>query len=157
LCGFLQTGFRRLAAIERLAAHPERIAETAALMTRTWPAHYGPGGGGDAARDLKARIADDRGAIALMNGIVVGTVALASTSFGAQTDEGPWLIGLCTDPQHRGKGIANALVQWAMRESETVFSTTQTAAGVFTRLDWKELRQISDNTGTWTVWRYGPA
>lgn len=157
MCGSLLMGFRRLVAIERLAAHPEHIAATAALMTQTWLAHYGPTGRGSAAQDLNARAADDRGAIAVLNGKVVGTVALAPTSFGAQVGEGPWLIGLCTDPQHRGNGIGSALVQWAMQESETVFSTTQNAAGIFTRLGWQEIRQVTDNTGTWTVWKCGPA
>lgn len=143
--------------IYRLAEHPQFAAQTAALMTRVWPQHYGQGGPGDAMADVESRIADDRAAIAVLADGVVGTVAIDAHSFGSQGD-GPWLVGLCTAPAVRGQGIATALTTWAMgrarQEGEpALYTTTRSAVGIMKRLGWRRVRQLADESGTWTVWR----
>lgn len=140
----------------RLSDRPEYAAQTASLMTRIWPGHYGVDGEGDASADVRSRIADDRAAIALEDEIVIGTVALSEVSFGGK-GEGPWLVGLCTHPDHRGKGVASALATWAMgkarqQERKALYTTTLEAAGIVERLGWRELRTITDASGTWSVW-----
>lgn len=159
LSGSSQTVFRPSVAsmeILRLSAHPEFAAETAALMAQIWPGHYGPDGDGDAQTDVQSRIADDRAAIAVVDGVVVGTVAISEISFGAQGD-GPWLVGLCTSPEHRGQGIASLLSTWAMGVARMqgragLFATTRDAASIFERLGWRKLRYITDDTGKWSIW-----
>lgn len=143
--------------IYRLAEKPDLAAQTAALMTLIWPGHYGAAGPGDAAEDVQRRIADDRAAITVQDGVVVGTVALDQVSFGAE-GEGPWLVGLCTQPGLRGQGIATALVTWAMgfasRDGHpALFATTREAAGLMKRLGWRRIRQVTDQSGTWSVLR----
>lgn len=143
--------------IARLAVRPDLAAETAALMVAIWPGHYGPDGQGDAGADVHSRIAEDRAAVAVQAGRVVGTVALSETSFGANGD-GPWLVGLCTVPELRGQGIATALTTWAMgyarqQGHSALFTTTRDAAGLVKRLGWRPVRQISDQSGTWSIWK----
>ncbi|MEL6641315.1 MAG: GNAT family N-acetyltransferase [Pseudomonadota bacterium] len=143
--------------IYRLAQQPHLAAQTAALMTVIWPSHYGPDGDGDAMVDVQNRIAEDRAAITVKDDTVVGTVALDANSFGSQ-GEGPWLVGLCTSPHCRGQGIATALTTWAMGSAHqeghaALFATTKEAAGIMRRLGWRRMRQITDQSGTWTVWR----
>jgi GNAT superfamily N-acetyltransferase len=143
-------------AIHRLAQHPELASETAALMMQIWPDHYGPEGVGDAPADVQSRIEDDRAAVAMQDDSVVATVALSEMSFGAK-GEGPWLVGLCTDPDYRGQGIASALITWTMglarQQGRTaLFTTTRDAAGIVKRLGWRKVRTITDESGTWSVW-----
>lgn len=142
--------------ILRLSARPEFAVQTAALMVQTWPGHYGPDGEADALADVQSRITEDRAAIAVQGDLVVGTVAIAEISFGAQGD-GPWLVGLCTAPEHRGQGIASLLSTWAMGVARTqgrtaLFATTRDAESIFDRLGWRKLRNITDDTGAWSVW-----
>ena len=142
--------------IHRLSDRPHMARATADLMTRIWPAHYGPGGGGHALADVFRRITEDRAAIAVQDGKVVGTVALADTSFG-DTGEGPWLVGLCTDPTVRARGFGTALASWAMGNARraghpALYATTQDAAGIFARLGWTHLRTLTEGSGQWTVW-----
>ena len=143
--------------IYRLSERPEFAAETAALMTRTWPGHYGLQGGGNAMADVLSRIEDDRVAIALMEGRVVGTVAVSDKSYGS-LDEGPWLVGLCIAASARGHGVGTALVTWAAGKASreghiSLFATTQDAVGVLRRLGWRQVRTITDETGDWSVWK----
>ncbi len=143
--------------IYRLAEHPHFAEKTAALMTQIWPQHYGPDGIGNAMQDVESRIAEDRAAITVLDDDVVGTVAIDAQSFGAQ-DDGPWLVGLCTAPPARGRGIATALATWAMGRARqdgqpALYTTTRSAAGIMKRLGWRRVRQVTDESGTWTVWR----
>jgi len=143
--------------IYRLSERPEYAAETAALMTRTWPGHYGALGHGNAMADVLSRIEEDRAAIAMNEGRVVGTVAMSDKSFGAK-GEGPWLVGLCTAATARGQGVGTALVTWATGNARrggysALFTTTQDAVGVLRRLGWDQIRTIKDETGEWSVWK----
>ena len=143
--------------IYRLAQQPHLAAQTAALMTRIWPRHYGPDGEGDALADVQSRIAEDRAAIMMHDETVVGTVALDAKSFGS-LGEGPWLVGLCTASDYRGRGIATALSTWAMGSARqaghpALFATTKEAAGIMKRLGWRRIRQVTDQSGTWTAWK----
>lgn len=142
--------------IYRLSDRLDLATETAALMTAIWPRHYGPGGEGHAPSDVQRRIKENRAAVAVADGAVVGTVALADTSFGTE-GEGPWLVGLCTAPYVRGRGIGSALVSWAMGNARqsghaALFATTQDAAGIFERLGWAQVRTVTDDSGKWSIW-----
>ena len=143
--------------IYRLAEHPQFAAQTAALMIHVWPQHYGAGGPGDAMADVASRIAEDRAAIAVLDDAVVGTAAIAAESFGSAGD-GPWLVGLCTAPSVRGQGIATALTTWAMARARqdgqpALYTTSQSTVGIMKRLGWRRVRQLADESGSWTVWR----
>lgn len=126
------------------------------LITATWPDHYGTDGAGDAARTIADRIAARTGGVCVRDGTVIGTAAISETSFGSRpTDDGLWLIGLCVDVAARRQGIGSALVRWAVDYAgETpLFTTTKNAAGLLRRLGWTKVRDVTDNNGTWSVFR----
>lgn len=126
------------------------------LITATWRDHYGAGGVGDAAQTVRDRIATRTGGVCRQEGQVVGTVALSDRSFGAHPhDDGLWLIGLCVKTMARNQGVGSALVRWAMDHADgtPLFSTTQNAAGLLRRLGWSKLRDVADDSGTWSVFR----
>lgn len=137
------------------------LAPLAGLMQDTWPDHYGPGGTGEALADLTARSRATGypfGIAAYQGDRLLGTGAVTDgTSFGAKTDEGPWLIGLAVAPAVRRQGIGAALVAALEggardRGAARIFSTTRTAAGILTRQGWRGLRQVTDDEGThWQV------
>lgn len=133
--------------LRALADCPEAWEAMAGLMRAVWPDWYGPDGQGDALADLRARAGGGlpHGWIAFAGAEPVGTVALATTSFGALSGEGPWLIGLATAPDWRGRGIGGALIRHVMSAAPgPLYTTTREAAPLFARLGWKDLRGSQD-------------
>lgn len=128
------------------------------LLMTTWPAYYGAGGVGDAAQTIAQRRQHRSGGVASLYGQLVGTVALSETSFGARSgDEGFWLIGLCVTPAARQMGAGTALVRWAMAQADApLFTTTQYAAGLLRRLGWTDMREVTDDSGRWSVLKAPP-
>lgn len=148
----------RLLGLDEMTA--ARCRDVARLMIETWPDHYGPNGSGDAAL-AAARRADQ---CDLPCGVaafspadeVIGTAALAQTSFGAKPEELLWCIGLCVVPAWRGCGVASAMVAALEARGESLgytamFTTTQAAEGLFRRLGWKVLRDVPNEAGNWRV------
>lgn len=133
------------------------LHQVAALLEATWPHHYGPDGPGFALADVAARHAGPNlpwGVVALRGDRVVGTAALADTSFGAEPDEGPWLVGLAVTPDMRNRGIGTALVEAcraeaARRGDTAIYATTRSATGLMHRNGWQDLRVV----GGWQVLR----
>lgn len=141
------------------ASDAQRTA-VAQLMCQSWPEHYGPNGQGDAVRDVDERANGTRlpiGWVATLDGIVVGTVACAETSFGQSADtQGPWLIGLTVDTAVRNQGIASELVGAVMayacnRGWKSLFTTTISAQKIMARHGWRDHSIVSDNSQDWTV------
>ena len=135
------------------------MAETATLMQSVWPDYYGPDGPGDAMADLRERSRTDGlpfGMVAtLADGAVAGTVALSPISFGANPSEKPWLTGLCVRSDRRGHGIASRLVEalenHAAEQFDQLYTTTREASGLLRRLGWQDLRDVSEQGGSWQV------
>jgi len=87
------------------------------------------------------------GRVAVVAGAVVGHGALTATSHGAAGDEGPWIGGLVTQPDVRGRGVASALVAALetcarRRGAARILATTGAAAGVLERRGWRLLRRL---------------
>lgn len=146
-------------AVTRLTGAGDETSALAALMRMAWPTFYGNEGRGDAEASLRRRAEGEAlpfGWVARL-GKPVGTIGLSTTSFGAASDEAPWVIGLVVDPAERGRGIGSALVEAAERGArqagfDRIYVTTQRAAPLFARRDWKALREVTDDAGvSWAV------
>ncbi|SFS19039.1 Acetyltransferase (GNAT) family protein [Yoonia litorea] len=145
-----------------LAERRDLIGACAALLETTWPDHYGPTGPGFATKDATDRAQTERLPIGLVaidqTDTLVGTGTLSGPSYGAQSDEAPWITGLCVVEHMHGHGIASQLVQDLCRVATStghrqVFATTSQALGLMQRAGFAELRQLNDDHGTWHVLR----
>lgn len=126
------------------------------LMIETWPDHYGPDDDGIAEEDFYGRVNPQALPIgfALLDGArAIGTAALSGHSYGQLGSEGPWLTGLAVHPDFRGRGGASLMVQHLMdKQTDHLWATTQSATGLLERLDWKIIRQQTDEQGkTWNI------
>lgn len=136
-----------------LAARPKAHAALARIMTDAWPDWYGPGGSGDVSADLARRATPGlpQGWLAMVGNAPVGTVGLSDSSFGAETGEGPWLVGLVTDPAFRRRGIGDALIATVEEACQgPLYTTAREARRLFKRRGWQELREAGEG---WTVLR----
>ena len=141
--------------IGSLAERPESAGALTALLRLVWPEWYGPDGPGDATRDVAQRCRSNGMPLGLVavddEGHVVGTVSLGASSHGARGAEAPWIIGLAVHPDHRGRGLAAALIKAATERAgemghSTLFAATSRAAPIFREAGWEELRRHDDGT-----------
>lgn len=136
-----------------LAGRPKAHPTLARIMTDAWPDWYGPSGPGDASADLADRTTSGlpQGWLAMVGDAPVGTVGLSDSSFGSEPGEGPWLIGLVTDPAFRGRGVGDALIAAVEAACQgPLYTTTHKARRLFIRRGWQDLRQAEEG---WTVMR----
>lgn len=141
--------------IVSLADGKDLIGPASELMIANWPHWYGPFGPGNALADLGARSQVSGlpwGVLAVLDGAVVGTAALANTSHGAQAGEDVWLVGLVVRKLLRKQGIGGRLVHAIEQAGQkqgfgTLHATTQSAAGLFLRRGWHSVRELSDGHG----------
>ncbi len=99
--------------IELLADHPEAKPQLRAWFEDEWAPYYGPGGPGDAERDLENSSKRDAlpiAVVAMMNGEVCGTAALKRESVTTHPHLSPWLAALLVARRLRGRGIGDRLV-----------------------------------------------
>jgi len=136
--------------VEPLAAHRDALPLLAAWFRREWPAWYGPGGPGDARKDLES-YADGGslpvGVVALQEGRVCGVAALRAESIASHRHLTPWAAAGLVDPALRGRGIGAALVAALEAEARAqgfrrVYCATATAESLLRRRAWTLLERV---------------
>lgn len=138
--------------IVQLSERQDLIPSVATLMIENWPEWYGPFGPGDALADLERRSQVSGlpwGVIAILDNLVVGTVAMASESHGAEPGEDTWLVGLVVRDVMRKRGIGSLLVEVVEQRARSegfgqVYATTQSASGLLVRRGWQSVRDLVD-------------
>lgn len=99
--------------VEPLALHPEALPELCRLFEAEWPAWYGSGGPGNAAKDLAAFATAEglpSGVIALAHGEVCGVAALKAESIASHRHLSPWAAAGLVKHSLRGRGIGSRLL-----------------------------------------------
>lgn len=99
--------------IELLADHPEALPILRDWFLEAWAPYYGPGGPGDAERDLKASCSRSElplALVALIGDRVCGTAALKRTSVTTHPHFTPWLAALLVGPPYRRQGVGELLI-----------------------------------------------
>ncbi|MEM9633361.1 MAG: GNAT family N-acetyltransferase [Pseudomonadota bacterium] len=139
----MQGGTGRVTALETV---PGVLARLETWFVEEWPGWYGPGGAGDASRDLGACLqAPGRLPRCLVSldglGAVIGTVSLRDTSPGSDRYPGVWLTALLVPPPLRRTGIGTGLVAAAEAEAlrlgfSEIHASTANAQSLFRRRDW---------------------
>ena len=168
LVGSTPTLFRQLELSEapldiidlREAAHLSATLER--WFIAEWEPWYGPSGVGDAAADLAACCNNDALPVCLVavdaQGKAVGTATLKPDSVGSELGVGPWLAAVLVPVEYQGGGIGTALV--AAIETiagqlgfESIFSSTDSAAGILTRSGWRAYGATTSLRGPLSVFR----
>lgn len=99
--------------IELLVDHPESIPLLKSWFEREWAPYYGPGGPGNAERDLRKscnRSDLPLTLVAVFGDQVCGTAALKKESVTTHSHLTPWLAALLVDPEFRRRGVGEQLI-----------------------------------------------
>jgi predicted N-acetyltransferase YhbS len=99
--------------VELLADHPQAIPILVEWFEREWAPYYGPGGPGDAHKDLLDACRRDELPVALVaisDGQICGTAALKAESVSTHKHLTPWLAALLVAPRFRRRGIGERLI-----------------------------------------------
>jgi len=106
-------GTDREPSIALLADHAGFIDILVQWYEREWAPYYGEQGPGDARTDLESRCNHERlpiGFVAIEDDRILGTAAL---DHDAATGMTPSVVGLLVAPEHRRRGVANRLLDFA--------------------------------------------
>jgi len=84
----------------------------------------------------------------IKNDEIIGCVALITNDFISRHDLYPWLASLFIDPEHRGRGYANLLMEHVEQEAkeagfENIYLTTD-HDGYYERYGWKRMEDGID-------------
>jgi GNAT superfamily N-acetyltransferase len=137
--------------IEYLSDHTEVLPTLKAWFEDEWATYYGPGGRGDAQRDL-TEYANDTGLpvgmVAVLNNEVCGVAALKSESISTHSHLGPWVAAAMVERTHRGKGIGTELIRALEKEAKRrgyrqIYCGTSTATHLLERRGWQLMEQVA--------------
>jgi GNAT superfamily N-acetyltransferase len=120
-----------------------------------WPAHYGPGGPGDARRDLLSYANLDAlpfGLVAFLEGEPCGFAAVKAEPFASHPHLGPWAGAAYVLPPLRRRGIGRILLMALEARSAAlgcarIYCATATSATLLQRCGW-QLLEVVGHEGT---------
>ena len=133
--------------IALLADHAGFIDVLVQWYEREWDPYYGEQGPGDARTDLESRCNRGRlpvGLVAIEDDRILGTAAL---DHDAATGKTPSVVGLLVAPEHRRKGVANRLLDFAECLAgdlgyEELFMSTTVLGELARRRGWQEQSDV---------------
>ena len=136
-----------------LADRKDAIPLLTKWYERRWPQHFGPGGPGDAGRDLSSSCNRDElpiTLVAILEGEVAGTVTLKSRALPSHLHLTPWLAMLLVPPAFQKKGVELYLVvaveQLAARlGNPELFASTGTESPLLIRRNWKVVEEPGES------------
>jgi len=142
---------------------PDTVGLIEAMYLRQWPSWYGPGGQGDARRDLDRCLHSDprlpRCLVAFdAKDTPVGTVSLRDSSPGSDRYVGAWLTALLVPEPFRQAGVGTVLVAAAETEAARlafpdIFSSTASAQSLFLRRAWQRIDAFHYPSGELEIFR----
>lgn len=83
---------------------------------------------------------------------LAGSAALFLNDLDSRLDLSPWLGGIYTVTEYRGKGIATALIEEVLKNAKTlgyrkIYLHTEHAADLYRKLGWKKLCDTKNDQG----------
>lgn len=147
--------------VELLADRKEAIPLLAEWFEGRWPEHYGPGGRGNAGRDLSNSCNRDQlpiTLVAFLDGEVSGTVTLMSRALASHLHLSPWLAMLLVPDAFQSKGVELNLV-FAVEELasrlgiESVFASTGTESPLLIRRSWQIVEKPAESGSHLFIYR----
>jgi len=136
--------------IEHLASRPELLPTIQSWFEAEWPGYYGPGGRGNARRDLLTYSNLSTlpvGLVAFFQGQACGFAALKSEPFPSHAHLHPWAGAAYVQPSLRRQGIGRALLvalegQAAALGHTRAYCASATSASLLQRCGWKLLELV---------------
>jgi GNAT superfamily N-acetyltransferase len=136
--------------IEYLSDHLEVLPTLKDWFEIEWASYYGPGGGGNAQRDLMAYangVELPVGVVAFLNDEICGVAALKSESIGTHSHLSPWAAATLVRRDHRGRGIGSELIRMLEQEAkrrayDQIYCGTSTATRLLERRGWRLMERV---------------
>jgi GNAT superfamily N-acetyltransferase len=136
--------------IEYLSDHPEVLPILKEWFESEWASYYGPGGRGNAQRDLAAYANGTKlpvGVVAFLNNEICGVAALKSESINTHSHLSPWVGAAMVQRDHRGMGIGTELIRALEQEAkrrgyDQIYCGTSTATHLLERRGWRLMEQV---------------
>lgn len=136
--------------IETLTQHPEALPQLIRWFETEWPEYYGPGGPGDARKDLESFSRCDRlpiGILAFEDGDLCGIAALKADSIASHRHLSPWAAAGLVKPTKRRQGIGAQLIVALENQARElgypyIYCGTSTARSLLERCDWEPMEHI---------------
>jgi GNAT superfamily N-acetyltransferase len=132
--------------IIHLMENPSAIPILIQWFIDEWTAWYGPGGCGNAKKDLEECSSCRVLPICLIalseNNTVLGTGSLKTKSIGSKRSDGPWMSALLVGKNHRYQGVGTVLIEAIEEEARQLgfkylYCSTDTAESILQRRGWK--------------------
>ena len=138
-----------------LCDHPALIPELAELNFKEW-GHFKPHDTLEA-RTERMRQACGKGAVptvvvAIEDSQLLGGALLIDSDLASRPDLTPWLAGVYVKAEHRGRGVASALVTRIVEEAAALgipelYLYTDTSQPLYGRLGWDVVEDTLDDEG----------
>ncbi|MBF4558172.1 GNAT family N-acetyltransferase [Pseudomonas sp. p50] len=138
-----------------LCDHPALIPELAELNFKEW-GHFKPHDTLEA-RTERMRQACGKGAVptvvvAIEDSQLLGGALLIDSDLASRPDLTPWLAGVYVKAEHRGRGVASALVTRIVEEAAVLgipelYLYTDTSQSLYGRLGWEVVEDTLDDEG----------
>lgn len=138
-----------------LCDHPALIPELAELNFKEW-GHFKPHDTLEA-RTERMRKACGKGAVptvvvAIEDSQLLGGALLIDSDLASRPDLTPWLAGVYVKAEHRGRGVASALVTRIVEEAAALgipelYLYTDTSQSLYGRLGWDVVENTLDDDG----------
>lgn len=147
-----------------LADHLNTIPILAKWFRTQWPDYFADWSEEEMEQDFLEDISRDRipsRLVAFASNELAGTIVLRTHVTDELPELQPGLGGLFVVESHRGQGIGTELVRAGMKLAadqgyDTIYATTETAAGILERLGWEFLQMVSNQDRQLALYRCEP-
>jgi len=144
-----------------LADHLDTIPTLTKWFRAQWPEYYADWSEEEMERDFLEDVSRDHipsRLVAFEANELAGTIVLRAHVTDVLPDLQPGLGGLFVSESHRGHGIGTELVRAGMKLAadqgyKTIYSTTETAAGILEHLGWEFLQMVTHNDGQLSLYQ----
>jgi len=149
--------------IEHISERQELLPTLQSWLEAEWTAHYGPGGQGNAQRDLLAysnRRGVPLGLVAFRHGKPCGFIALKGEPFPSHPHLAPWVGAGYVEPSLRNQGIGRELLLAVEEEARTlgyahIYCATSASFSLLERGGWHLIDRVQHESQQASV--YGKA